>query len=159
MHSSSNIGVDWLFGQASAAWNLVHSALVSSAFEVCLEESGNDVKGLWHGDEFRRQSEDIGVVMLSCELGKTFLPTERCAYALVFVGSHADTIARGADDDAKLVFTFLHCLCQGVSVVRVIATLVGGAAEVVYFGAVVFKEELHLVLKCEAGMVAGKGDG
>lgn len=159
MHSSSNIGVDWLFGQASAAWNLVHSALVASAFEVGLEESGNDVQRLGHGDEVRGQAEDIGVVVLACELRKAFLPAERRTDTLVLVGGHADTVAGGADDDTELILAFLHRLCQRVSVVGIVATLIGVAAEVLHFGAVVFEEETHLVLEREAGMVAGKRNG
>ena len=159
MHSSSNTGVDWLFGQASAAWNLVHSALVASAFEVGLEESSHDVQRLGHGDEVRRQAEYIGVVVLAGELRKALLPAERSTDTLVLVRCHADTVARRADNDTELIRTFLHSLCQGVGIVGVVATLVGEAAEIVYFGAVVFKEEAHLVLEREAGMVAGKGDG
>ena len=159
MHNSSSTGVDWLFGQVSAAWNLVHSALVASAFEVGLEESSHDVQRLGHGDEVCRQAEHIGVVVLACELRKALLPAERSTDTLVLVRCHADTVSRGADNDTELVRTFLYCLCQGMSIVWVVATRVGEAAEIVYFGAVVLKEEAHLVLEREAGMIAGKGDG
>ena len=159
MHSSSNTGVDWLFGQVSAAWNLVHSALVASAFEVGLEESGNDVQRLGYGDEVCRQAEHIGVVVLAGELRKALLPAERSTDTLVLIRCHADTVARGADDDTEVVLAFLHGFCQRVSVVGIVATRVGVAAEVLHFGAVVFEEEAHLVLQRKAGMVAGKRNG
>ena len=138
MHNSSNTGVDWLFGQASAAWNLVHSALVASAFEVGLEESSHDVQRLGHGDEVRGQAENIGVVVLACELRKALLPAERRTDTLVLVCCHADTVARRADNDTELVRTFLHSLCQGVGIVGVVATLWGVGAKILALIAVLF---------------------
>ena len=127
--------------------DFVNATLMTPTFEIGLEERTHDIQCFRCGDESGREREYVRVVMLTCELSQLGVPAECGTDALVLVGSHRDTVTGGADDDTELELALLDSVSEGVSVIRIVATLGAVASEILHCGSVVLQEQLHLLLE------------
>ena len=90
------------------------------------------------GNETTGHHQYVGVVVLAAQLGDVGAPAEGGTDALVFVQGHSDAVAATADGDTRVALASLDGLGQGVSEVRIVATLRGVGAEILVFIAVLF---------------------
>ncbi len=138
--------------------DLVDASFVSSALETGMEESVHYLQCQFGRDVIGGQAEYIRVVVLAGKAGERCVPTEGGTDALVFVGSHTDTIACRTDNDTEIVLAVLHRLCQRVGEVGVVATLGGVAAEVVQYSALRREVVDDLLLEVIPCVVARKSN-
>ena len=134
--------------------DFINAAFMTTTFKIRLEECANDVQRFDSGDEISRQTEHIRIIMLTRQFCQFGIPAQRGTYALVLIGTHANTVTGGADDDSEFEFAFLHSLCQWMRKIRVVTTLGAITAEVFYFSAVVLQEQLYLLLERKTCVVA-----
>ena len=101
----------------------LNTTFVSAALEIGAEESLRNLERQLLRDKPCRKRKDISIVVLTSQLSEGHIPAEGCSYALMFIGGHADTIARAAKDNAEVGFRILHSCCARMSIIRIIAAL------------------------------------
>ena len=122
--------------------DLVNATLMTSAFEIRLEERTNDIQRLHCRDKVRRQTQHVRIVMLTSQLRQLRIPAQGRTDTLMLVRTHTDTVTRRADHDTELVLALLYGLCKRVCKIRIIATLGVITAEILYLRSVVFQKRL-----------------
>lgn len=73
--------------------DLRYTSFVTTTFEVGVEEGREDSSRLLFADEACWYGEDVGIIMLACQLGQLNIPAEGGAYLWVLIHYHRDTIA------------------------------------------------------------------
>ena len=90
------------------ARNLVDTTLVTTTFELGGKEYFDEFDSFLRRDVVSRQSDDIGIVVLTSEASEWFVPAECSADALVVVASHSDAVTCRADGDTEIVGAILY---------------------------------------------------
>lgn len=100
--------------------NLFYAALMATAFEGNREELVHDGTGRVVVDETTGHHEHVGIVVLTNQLSDLGIPAYTGANALVLVKRHGDALTTAADGNARINFTALDTLGQGMSVVGIV---------------------------------------
>src|SRR5688572_10320419 len=114
--------------RSAALGNFFYSSLVPAAFKRSV------YKKLYHffcislTNKAGGDTEYIGIVMFSCQLGKLFAPANGRTDALVFVRSDRHAIGAAAKKYSKRGFTFFNGISNRVSEVGVIYRIFGMCA-------------------------------
>lgn len=137
------------------ARNLVDTAFVATSFELGGKENLNQFDSLLCRDIVGRQTEDIGIVVLTSEASEWFVPTERSTNALVVVASHGDTIACRADGYTHIVGAVLYRSCHRMSEIRIVATVGRWAAVIGNLNALLLEPSDNSLFECKASVVRG----
>lgn len=73
--------------------NLRNTCFVATTFEVGIKEGREDSFCLLFADEACWYREDVGIIMLACQLGQLDIPAKGGAYLGVLIHHHRDPIA------------------------------------------------------------------
>ena len=106
-------------------------------------------------DVISRQSDDVGIVVLTSEASEWFVPAECSAYALVVVASHGDAVTSRADSDAHVVGAVFYGSCHRVGEVRIVATVGRRTAIVGDLNALLGEPSDNSLFECEACVIRG----
>ena len=106
-------------------------------------------------DEAAREDNDVGIVMLTDEVGDFWTPHQSCAHALVLVEGHADALSAAADGDTWINTTIFNGFAQRMTEVGVVTTGFAVGSEVTIDDAALYQVLLDEFLKRVASMVAG----
>ena len=104
-------------------------------------------------DVISRQSDDVGIVVLTSEASEWFVPAECSADALVVVASHGDAVTCRADGDAHVVGAILYRGCHRVGEVRIVATVGRRTAIVGDLNALLLEPSDNSLFEGEASVV------
>ena len=105
------------------AGDVFNALLVATTCKFGVEELVETLTAYVFGDETTREDDDVGVVVLTDEVGNFWLPNKACTDALVLVEGHGDAFARTAHGDAWIDFAFLDAFGQSVTVGGIVAGL------------------------------------
>ena len=133
--------------------NLFDAALVAATFEGCGEILVHDGGRGVVVDEAAGHDEDVGIVVLTDEVGNLGRPAESGADALVLVDRHGDAFAAATDGDAAFHLAAFNGIGKGVTIVGIVAALLREGAEVVPADALRIKPGLYELLERKARMV------
>ena len=106
------------FNQKCMCIDFLNSFTVSSAFEWCREEYIDTTFEFFCRDESCWKTEDIGIVVVSCESRDLSIPCESCSDCSVLVRSHRHTIPTSTDEDTVLSMIIQDIFCDSMSKIR-----------------------------------------
>lgn len=128
---------------------------MAAAFEGSFDVLLQDLEGEVFGDEAGREGEDVGVVVLTCEMCYLDIPAEGATDVGVLIDSHLDAIAASADDDTATVGAVVDDGADLMGEVGIIATVGGVGAEVFRFETHLDETGHHFLFQVVTCMVAG----
>ena len=137
------------------ARNLVDTTLVTTTFELGGKEYLDEFDSFLRRDVVSRQSDDIGIVVLTSEASEWFVPAECSAYALVVVAGHSDTITSRADSDTHVVGAVLYGSCHRVSEIWIVAAVSRRTAIVGDLNTLLLEPSDNSLFECEACVIRG----
>ena len=140
------------------ARNLVDTTLVTTTFELGGKEDLDEFDSFLRRDVVGRQSDDVGIVVLTSEASEWFVPAECSAYALVVVAGHSDTITSRADSNTHIVGAVLYGSCHRVREVGVVAAVGRWTAVVGNLNALLLKPSDNSLFECKARVVRGDAE-
>ena len=140
------------------ARNLVDTTLVTTTFELGGKEYLDEFDSFLRRDVVSRQSDDVGIVVLTSEASEWFVPAECSAYALVVVAGHSDTITCGADSYTHIVGAVLYRCCHRVREVGVVAAVGRWAAVIGNLYALLCEPSDNSLFECKASVVRGDAE-
>ena len=140
------------------ARNLVDTTLVTTTFELGGKEYFDEFDSFLRRDVVSRQSDDIGIVVLTSEASEWFVPAECSAYALVVVAGHGDTIAGRADGDTHVVGTILHGCRHRVREIWIVAAVGRWTAIVSDLYALLLEPSDNGLFECKACMITSNAE-
>ena len=124
-----------------------------------LERSGEELVETGGGggfiDEASGEDDDVGIVVLTDEVGNLGSPHQSCANALMLVERHADALAGAADGNAGIDRAVLDGLAQGMTEVAVVTAGLARRAEVAIDDAPLHEILLDEFFQRVASVVAG----
>ena len=137
-------------------WNLIDTCLMATTLKRSGEELIEAGSGGGFVDEASGEDDDIGIVMLTDEVGYLGPPHQAGTHALMLVQRHADALAGTADGDAGIDTSRFNGFAQGVTEVGVIATGLTRSAKVAIDDAPLHQILLDKLFKRVASVVAGQ---
>lgn len=136
--------------------NLRNATRMAAAFKGSAEELVENGLCLLVCYEAPRHYQYVGIIMLTYQLSNLLVPGKTGTDALVLVQGHSHALAATADADTRIDFSTLHGLTQSMGKVRIVATHVTEATEILVRITVLIKILLYKLLQRKARMVAGK---
>ena len=112
---------------------------MATSCKLCIEEFVKALTAYVFADESAREDNDVGVVVLTDEVGNLGLPNKTGTDALMLVEGHGDAFARTAHGDAWIYFAFLDAFSQCVAIGGIVARLFGIGAVVLVLIAFLLK--------------------
>ena len=103
--------------------HFIDAFLVTSSFKSSVEEFGHNFVRHLVVNETSRHYQNVGIIMLACQVGNLRNPAKCGTYALMFVQSHADAFSAATDCNTRITFARFYGKCQRVCKVCVVATV------------------------------------
>src|SRR5687767_9863959 len=100
--------------------NFFYSTLVPASFKRSVYKELHHFFGISFAYKTSGYAEYIGIIVLSCQLGKLFTPTNGSTDAFMFVGCDGHTISAAAKKYSKRSFTCFNCIGNGMGKVRIV---------------------------------------
>jgi hypothetical protein len=96
------------------------------------------------------QTDDICIIVRPCELSDLIFPGYSCAYFLMFIGSHSDTIGSATDEYTEIRFACFYIIRYRMGEVWVVYRVLSIAAFVIYLVALLQQicEQLIWIYRC-----------
>ena len=135
--------------------DFLYSALVAASFEGGFDVFFEDLEGEVFGDEAGGKGEDVGVVVLTGEMGNLDIPAEGATYVGILINGHLDTISTSADDDAATIGAVVDDGADLMGKVGIITTVGGVGAKIFRFESHLGETSHHLLFQVVTCMVAG----
>lgn len=110
--------------------DFLYTAEVPFAEEGSVQENVDERERLVGGDETSRERDDVGIVVLTSELGDFAAPAEGAPDVGILVDCHLHAVARAADDDAPAVVATVDGGSDLMCKIWIINTFGGVGAEV-----------------------------
>lgn len=107
-----------------------HTALVPSALEFGVKkrvDNGECYRGFYVACW---QDKHVCIVMCACQGCQFHIPANCRPYAFVFVQCHGNAVSCAAYAYCRIAFAILYCLCTGMCVIGIVATVGRMAAKV-----------------------------
>ena len=136
--------------------NLVYSALVTTALEGGGEEGLDHLNGLFMAHETAGHGDDVGIVMLACQLCNLGNPAQCRANALMLVQRHVDALTATAHGNAGVALATLNGVGAQVGKVGIVTTVGGVSSEILVFNALFFEIIDYGEFGVESGVVAAQ---
>ena len=95
---------------------------MATAFESGLEKLVHDCTGCLVVDETAWHNQDVGIVVLTAEMGYLRNPSQTGTNTLMFVEGDADAFATAANGNAGLDLATLYSFAKGMTEVGIVAT-------------------------------------
>ena len=133
------------YGLTLFAGDVFDALLMAATCKLGVEEFVETLAAYVLGDESAREDDDVGVVVLTDEVGNLGLPNKTGTDALVLVEGHGDAFARTAHGDARIYFAFLDAFSQSMTIGGIVTGFFGIGAVVlvlVAFLLEIFLDEL-----------------
>ena len=121
------------------AGNIFDALLMATSCKLCIEKFVETLTAYVFADESAREDNDVGVVVLTDEVGNLGLPNKTGTDALMLVESHGDAFARTAHGDAWIYFAFLDAFSQCVAIGGIVTGFFGIGAVVLVLVAFLLK--------------------
>ena len=121
------------------AGDVFDALLMAATCKLGVEEFVEALAAYVLGDESAGEDDDVGVVVLTDEVGNLGLPNKTSTNALVLVEGHGDAFARTAHGDAWIYFAFLDAFSQSVAIGGIVTRLFGIGAVVLVLVAFLLK--------------------
>ena len=121
------------------AGDVFNALLMATSCKLSIEEFVKALAAYVFADESAREDNDVGVVVLTDEVGNLWLPNKSGTDALMLVEGHGDAFARTAHGDAWIYFAFLDAFSQCVAIGGIVARLFGIGAVVLVLIAFLLK--------------------
>ena len=119
--------------------DVFNALLMATSCKLCVEEFVETLTAYVFADESAREDNDVGIVVLTDEVGNFGLPNKTGTDALMLVEGHGDAFARTAHGDAWIYFAFLDAFSQCVAIGGIVTRLFGIGAVVLVLIAFLFK--------------------
>ena len=140
------------------AGNGFDALLMATSCKFCVEEFVEALAAYVFADETTGEDDDVGVVVLTDEVGNLWLPNKSGTDALELVEAHGDAFARTAHGDARIDFAFLDAFSQCMAVGGIVAGLFCVGAIVLVLITFLFEIFLDELLQWECCMIAGNSN-
>lgn len=135
------------------ARDVFNALLMATACKLGVEELVETLATHIFADEATGEDDDVGIVVLTDEVGNLGLPNKSGTDVLVLVEGHGDAFAGAAHGDAGIDFAFLDAFSQCMTVCSIVAGLFGVGAVVLVLVAFLFEVFLDELLQWECRMV------
>ena len=135
------------------AGNGFDALLMATSCKFCVEEFVEALAAYVFADETTGEDDDVGVVVLTDEVGNLGSPYKSGADALVLVERHGDTLTTATHGYTGIYLALLDTLGQCMAVGSVVAAFLSIGAVVLVFHALLLKVLLDEQLEGEGGMV------
>ena len=135
------------------AGNGFDALLMATSCKFCVEEFVEALAAYVFADETTGEDDDVGVVVLTDEVGNLWLPNKSGTDALMLVEGHGDAFARTAHGDAWIDFAFLDAFSQCVAIGGIVTGFFGIGAVVLVLVAFLFEIFLDELLQWECCMI------
>ena len=119
--------------------DVLNALLMATSCKLSVEEFVETLTAYVFADESAREDNDVGVVVLTDEVGNLWLPNKTGTDALMLVEGHGDAFARTAHGDAWIYFAFLDAFSQCVAIGGVVTRFFGIGAVVLVLVAFLLK--------------------
>ena len=119
--------------------DVLNALLMATSCKLCIEEFVEALTAYVFADESAREDNDVGVVVLTDEVGNLGLPNKTGTDALMLVEGHGDAFARTAHGDAGIYFAFLDAFSQCVAIGGIVTRFFGIGAVVLVLVAFLLK--------------------
>ena len=104
-------------------------------------------------DETSGHDQNVGIVVLTCEVSNLWSPAESGTYALVLVESHGYALSRATHGYARIYLAVFYTLSQSMAISSIIATLRRESAIVFVWDALLIKILLDKLLERKGRVV------
>ena len=135
------------------AGNGFDALLMATSCKFCVEEFVEALAAYVFADETTGEDDDVGVVVLTDEVGNLWLSNKSGTDALVLVEGHAYSLATATDSNSDFHVSAIYCLTQFMSIVWIITTLFVKTAVVLVGVSFFLKIAPYKHFKCIASMV------
>ena len=135
------------------AGDVFNALLMATSCKFCVEEFVETLAAHVFADETTGEDDDVGVVVLTDEVGNLWLPNKSGTDALMLVEGHGDAFARTAHGNTWIYFAFLDAFSQCVAIGGIVTGFFGVGAIVLVLIAFLFEIFLDELLQRKCCMI------
>ena len=134
-------------------WYFVNTILMTSSLKFSIKELCHDFVCSFRIDKSSGHNQNIGIIMLSGQVGYFRNPAKSCTDTLMLVQGNSDTFSATANGDSRIALASFYGNGQRMCVIRIVTAVCCKCPEILVVPSLRFQPFLYILFQFKSSMV------